>query len=358
MRAFILIGALFLAGLQAVWGQINVQITLDQDVYLSGESVIVKVDLVNLSGQTVRLGETPDWLEFTIESVDSPYVSRLKEMDMTSAFDLGASMRASREINIYPYFDVVKTGRYKVTAVVHVPNWGETYLSGVQIFDVIRGVELIGYDVGVPVPKIPVVTTNEVTKVVTTNLVAAVTGAPEIRHYSLVRVAYLDKMRLYVRITNLERQKIFCVIPVCGMLTFSEPKAMVDADSNLHIINQVYAKRFIYFVMNTDGVMIKREFYDYIGSKPVLYQNEDGSINVHNGVRMWTEVDYPPSPRPVAPPSIVTRPGDSITNAVPDLKKMTKEEKKRYKEEQKRLKEEKRRLEKEEKKRKEANEKD
>ncbi len=336
---------MFVAWLQAD-AQLSVQISMDQDVYLSGEAVVVKVELVNLSGQSVCLGEKPDWLEFTIESIDKPFVERPAVLDLSGMFALGSSMRATREINIQPYYDIIKTGRYKIIATVNVPEWGESYRSTHQIFDIIRGVEVVGYDVGVPPPL------NEKGEPIATG------KPPELRHYALVRVAYLDKMRLYARITDIEKTKVHRVVPICGMLSFSDPKAMLDGDSNLHIINQIHAKRFIYYVMNTSGDMLKREFYDYIMTKPTLFQNEDGSVSVKNGVRMWTSQDYPPSPRPVAPASIVTKPGDSVTNAPPNLKNMTKEEKKRYKEEKKRIKAEKKRLEKEEKKRQKAAKKD
>ncbi len=344
---FTLSALLSVAAVQTVQGQVSVSVVLDQDIYLSGEAVIATVEITNLSGQTIQLGESPNWLEFSIESKSSnpPYVNRLGEMDMSGTFELGASMTARRSINILPYFEILKSGLYEVVASVHLPYWdGTYYISPKATFNVFNGVEILGFDVGVP----------KLDKEGN-----PVGGMPEVRHYGVIQVAYLDKMRLYVRISSQNRQVYYKVVQVCGMLSFSDPRAMIDPQSNLHILNQIHAKRFIYFVCDPNGTVLKRHFYDYYnGSRPRLAQNEDGSIVVRGGMRMQTSMDYPPTPAVEQPPSIVTLPGDSITNAVPDLDKMTKEEKKRYKEEQDRIKKEQKRLEKEQKKLRKAAEED
>ena len=337
MRIILLLFAVCVIGAQSVWGQLTIRLSLDQNVYLSGEAVVAHVEISNLSGQTISLGSSSDWLRFSVESHDGTFVNRLGDIDMSGTFDLASSVAASRGVNILPAFDMLRSGRYKVTATAKVEDWGQFYNSNSVTLDVVKGVEVVKFDVGVP--KLDGDPQKEM---------------PEVRRYSLIRVAYLDKMRLYVRITDAASNTIYQVTPICGMVAFSDPKAMIDSRSCLHVLNQIHARRFIYFVTDTSGNMLKRELYDYIGSKPVLYQNTDSSVNVRGGVRMRTSADFPPSPTPELPPSIVTKPGDSITNAVPDLKNMTKEEQKRYKEEQKRLKEEKKRLEREEKARKKA----
>ena len=65
---FTLSALLSVAAVQTVQGQVSVSVVLDQDIYLSGEAVIATVEITNLSGQTIQLGESPNWLEFSIES--------------------------------------------------------------------------------------------------------------------------------------------------------------------------------------------------------------------------------------------------------------------------------------------------
>ena len=143
---FTLSALLSVAAVQTVQGQVSVSVVLDQDIYLSGEAVIATVEITNLSGQTIQLGESPNWLEFSIESKSSnpPYVNRLGEMDMSGTFELGASMTARRSINILPYFEILKSGLYEVVASVHLPYWdGTYYISPKATFNVFNGVEIL-----------------------------------------------------------------------------------------------------------------------------------------------------------------------------------------------------------------------
>lgn len=358
MKKLLLALGVFLLSVESLLSQLSVGIKTDQQIYLSGEAIYLTMEVCNLSGQTLVLGEYPDWLEITLETQDSKTISRTANLDLSGEFKLTSSMSAKRAINIQPYFDLLGSGRYKVTATVHLPQWEQTFTSATQFFEVIKGVELVAFNVGVPEEKkegpVEDAEEEEVKQDAPTNNSSLKPG-PETRRYALVKVSYLDKMRLYVRITDIYGAIIYHVIPVCGMVAFSSPKALVDSESQLHILNQVHAKRFIYFVVNSKGEMVRRFFYDYIGTKPVLNQNDDGSINVRNGVRIRTSFDFPPTPVPVQPPSIVTMPGDSITNAPPaHEEEMTKEEKKRYKEEKKRIKAEEKRLKKEAKRREKA----
>lgn len=205
MRIFLLLFSVCVMGAQSVWGQLTIRLSLDQNVYLSGEAVIARVEISNLSGQTISLGSAPDWLRFSVESHDGTLVNRLGDVDMSGAFDLPSSVVAARSVNILPAFDMLRSGRYKVTATAKVEDWGQFYNSNSVTLDVVKGVEVTRFDVGVP-----------------KSLDAPQNEMPEVRRYSLIRVAYLDKMRLYVRITDVASNAIYQVMPICGMVAFSD----------------------------------------------------------------------------------------------------------------------------------------
>src|SRR2546422_6056524 len=54
-----------------VSAQVSVELALDQDQFLPGESLEVGVRITNFSGQTLHLGKDNDWLRFTIEGRDN-----------------------------------------------------------------------------------------------------------------------------------------------------------------------------------------------------------------------------------------------------------------------------------------------
>jgi hypothetical protein len=59
MRIILFLFAVYVIGSQSVWGQLTIRLSLDQNVYLSGEAVIAHVEISNLSGQTISLGSSP-----------------------------------------------------------------------------------------------------------------------------------------------------------------------------------------------------------------------------------------------------------------------------------------------------------
>ncbi len=85
---------------------VTVQVTLEQEQFLPGESLPATVHIVNNSGQSLHLGADADWLTFTVESVDNDFVV-MKNADppVVGEFDLGSSEVATKRMDLAPYFD-------------------------------------------------------------------------------------------------------------------------------------------------------------------------------------------------------------------------------------------------------------
>ena len=126
----------------SLWGQVTVSVILDQQQFLPGEAVPVKVRLVNHSGQTLSFGEDNSWLRISVEADDSFVVSRIGEVPVAGAFVVPPSKMATKQLDIEPYFAVTRPGRYSVIATVMVKEWGQTLASDPVSFDVITGTVL------------------------------------------------------------------------------------------------------------------------------------------------------------------------------------------------------------------------
>jgi len=59
----------------------------------------------------------------TIESRDGYFVSPLGEVPVTGEQSVESSMVASRRVDLMPYYDLSKPGRYTVTATVKLKQW-------------------------------------------------------------------------------------------------------------------------------------------------------------------------------------------------------------------------------------------
>ena len=247
---------------------VTVQVTMEQDQFLPGESLPATVRVINNSGQSLHLGADANWLTFNVESADNnAVVMKNGDPPVAGAFDLGSSEVATKRLDLAPYFAMTHAGRYHVVATVRIPEWGKAVTSPAKEFDIIDGAQLWSQDFGLPMP-------------------AGVTNQPPVvRKYILEEANYLRKqLRMYVLVSDQSGTRILKVSAVGPMVSFSRPEAQLDRASNLHVLYQSGAQSFVYSVVNPDGNITQQEIYDYLGTRPRLALNGD-DIVVKGGVR-------------------------------------------------------------------------
>jgi hypothetical protein len=270
--AFFLL-ALF-GALSRLSAQVSLDIALDQEQFLSGETLTASVLITNRSGQVIRFGSDNSWLTFSIESQDHFVVSRNGTAPVAGEFALESSKRAIKKVDLAPYFNFANPGRYSITATVWIQEWNQQLTSAPRAFEIIQGAKLWEEEVGVP------------------KAAGATNSMPELRRYVLQQANYLRKqLVLYLEITD-RTGKIFRVFPLGPMLSFGQPEAQVDKLSNLHVLYQNGAHSFSYIVVNPDGTVIVRQTYDYT-TRPRLKMDDDGQMKVAGGSRRITVNDVP-----------------------------------------------------------------
>src|SRR5437867_373849 len=127
MRKMGLLVGLCFAALAGARAQIEVEVALDQDQFLPNEPVLAAVRVTNRSGQTLRLGEAADWLQISVEGKEGFLVTRLDDVPVVGAFTLGSSKVATKRVNLTPYFDLSRPGRYAITATVRIKDWDKEF---------------------------------------------------------------------------------------------------------------------------------------------------------------------------------------------------------------------------------------
>jgi hypothetical protein len=300
MKCYSLWFAALLAWVVPASAQVNVDLVMEQEQYLPGETLMVGVRITNLSGQTLQLGKSQDWILFSVEARDNDFiVSKDNDPPVEGEFTLQSSMVATRSVDIAPYFNLNRVGRYRVTATVKIDQWERTIVSTSKWFDIISGVRMWEQTFGVSRPE-----------------ASGENAAPEVRKYILQRATYLKQLRLYVRITDTTETRTFRVYPLCKVLSFGRPEAYVDRSSNLHVLNQIGPQSFLYCVINPDGILAIRQTHDYTAtSRPTLKVNAEGMVRVVGGQRQPAIDDLPTLPRFSSPESQQVEP--SKTNAPP-----------------------------------------
>ena len=257
-----------------VSAQVSVDLALDQDQFLPGESLVVGVRITNFSGQTLHLGKDSDWLRITLEGRDNYVVPTTADLPVLGEFDVGSSKIVTRRVDVAPCFALVRPGRYTVSATVKLKDWDKELVSKPKSFDIIAGTTLWEQDVGVSAP-------------------AASHQPPEVRKYALQQAIHLKRMKLYVRVTDQAGSRVFRMFPIGPLISFSSPEHQIDKSSNLHVLYQTGAKRFNYSVINPDGELLIRQTYEYTDTRPILRIDREGRIYVGGGNRRITSEDLP-----------------------------------------------------------------
>jgi hypothetical protein len=278
-RLLLILGLAWLTLLRAA-AQVSVEVVTAQDQFLPSESVPLAVRITNRSGQSLHLGAEANWLKFDVESVDGFIVIKNAEVPVAGEFDVGSSQVAIKHVDLKPYFNLTRPGRYRVVATLRVKDWGVEMASPAKSFDVINGVNLWSQDFGMPAAA------------------GETNSVPEVRKYTLEKANYLrSQLRLYVMVSDRSESRVFNVVSLGKMVSFNEPEAQLDRVSNLHIVWQSGASFFTYAVVNPSGGLVKQEIYDYVTTRPRLNMNDDGSVAVIGGVRRLN-----PEPMPMVKP--------------------------------------------------------
>src|SRR5215467_199684 len=130
--------------------QVSVEVTLDQEEFLPGESLTAAARIVNHSGQTLKLGAEEGWLTFVVESRDGFIVLKSGDPPVAGEFTLASSQRATKRVDLAPYFGFSRPGRYSIRATVTIKDWDKSITSPPKSFDVIQGAKLWEREVGIP----------------------------------------------------------------------------------------------------------------------------------------------------------------------------------------------------------------
>ncbi len=283
MRRIGVLTLLLFCALVTARAQVTVEVVTEQEQFLLGESLPAAVKITNRSGKTLRLGTDNTWLSFLVEERDAAVVSVLDEVPVSGAFDLESSKRATKEVDLAPYFALDKVGRYLITAIVTVKDLDREFRSLPKGIDIIEGTRIWEREVGIP---------NS----------AGTNATPEIRKYILQQANYLKgRLRLYLRVTDGLGHKTIKLQPVGNLVSFSKPDPQVASDGNLHLLYQYGPQAFNYTVFTPDGTLLVRQTHDYTDKRPRLKMDNDGAIVVVGGLRRELPTDIPPPPKEEEP---------------------------------------------------------
>lgn len=257
----------------AARAQVNVELVLDEQQFLRGEPVLLRLKISNFSGQAVRLGEDPEWAAFTVTGEDGRALRAAAAMPPVKPFTIESAKTVALRVDLAPYFDLQSAGRFAAVARVQFPQLQKEFSTEPKKFDIISGVKVWEKDVGVPG-----------------------TTPPVVRTYALQQATFFKETRLYARVSEANEADIVRVVALGALPSAGRPEAAVDNSSQLHVLFQAGQKNFTYSIVTPQGDLIIRQTHEITTTRPRLRAEADGRITVSGGVRKIALSDLPPPP--------------------------------------------------------------
>ena len=257
-------GALLLAGAaEQAAAQVRVDISFKRKLYVMYEPLIATVTINNLSGRPLLLENSDHhrWFGFNIETAEGRIVPPINPDYALAPAAVGPGEKLTRSVNLTPLFPLHDFGLYRVKATVYVSSFGRYFSSPPLAVEITDGRPIWQEVVGLPGGE----------------------GKPELRTITLLAHKLSRSTRLYVRIEDRERGRVYATHQLGQFLTFGRPEVMLDVDNQIHILQNTLPKQFLYTHLGLGGEVLGQQAYREAGSRPTLAKLEGGTVGVKGG---------------------------------------------------------------------------
>jgi len=292
---------LLLVFVEGGFAQLQVDIKLKRTLYISYEPILITVSLTNLTGNPLPLRDADGnhWFGFQVETLDGrPIAPRSSNYD-NEPLVLDAGQKLTRTVNLTPLFPIGEFGGYRIRAAIYAETLKRSFDSPSLNIEITDGRPVFEKTLGIP---------------------EGMQGAGETRNVTVLTHRLPNSTQLYIRIENAKGGTVFCTHRLGRLVSYGTPEILVDDKNQIHILQNVAPKVFLYSHIGLNGEVVARKTYNQIVKRPILHAGEDGKMQVI-GAR---EID--PSAKAAAPPvpSLSDRPvplPDSATDSPPDEKR-------------------------------------
>ena len=257
-------GLLLLAGAaEQAAAQVRVDIAFKRKLYVMYEPLIATVTINNLSGRPLLLENSDHhrWFGFNIESADGRIIPPIIPDYALAPAAVGPGEKLTRSVNLTPLFPLHEFGLYRVKATVYVAAFGRYFSSPPLAVEITDGRPIWQEVVGVP----------------------GTGGEPDLRTITLLSHKLSRSTRLYVRIENRERGRVYATHQLGQFLTFGRPEILLDVDNQIHILQNTMPKQFLYTHLGLSGEVLAQQAFREAGSRPRLVKEAGGTVKVTGG---------------------------------------------------------------------------
>ncbi len=280
----LLFASLFLILAGELHAQIEVDLNMKRRLYVLYEPIIANVTVVNQTGKDITLVDagSNNWFSFQITTDAGQVVPPVGGVYHLEPLTIRAGETVKRTVNLTELYSIRNFGLHRIRASIYYDAMGRYFSSGYANIELTEGRTFWEKTVGVP---------------------EGLEGAGGLRKVTLLTFRQPLHNVLYARITDPDEGIVFCMYELGRVLQSDTPQAMLDADNNLHILQLVGPKTYLYSSIGINGEWRGNKNYTTTRYRPRLKQTTAGAVGVAGG-----QMEIPPDPAEPAGPQLSDRP--------------------------------------------------
>ena len=241
-------------------GQIQVDLKFKRLQYIAYEPVMATMTILNLAGRDIELrnNKSQNWCGFEVTGEGNRILPPLPQ-PAEPPLKIAAGTSVTRQINLTPLFPITDLGAYHVRANVFFADLDKFFYARTKVFEVTNARPVWQRTVGDP-------------------------NTSGVRTFSLMTNRFPDHTSLYVRVEAKEKNLVYATYSLGRVISFDEPRAEVDRENRLHVLQCSAPRVWSYSVVSPDGKLFKRETYSQLRSAPKLRRMDDGRVALSGGM--------------------------------------------------------------------------
>lgn len=284
-----LVLALLCALAPSIHAQVEVHLDIPRHLFLCYEPIIATVTITNMTGRDLTLEDkAPDkWFSFEIiDAQQVPLPPRAADYHL-QPLTIPMGQTVKRKVNLVNLYPVTDYGVYHVRALVYMAAMDKYFASPVSAIEVSEGQTLWQQTVGIPDGQ---------------------ENAGQYRSYELLSFRQPKNNMLYVRVEDHNAGVVYATLPLGPLVDGYAPEAQVDLLSQLHILQMVSPKEYLYTRLGPNAQMLGQQDYTDLKTRPRLKRTGDGDVAIGGGIEVEPQTPEAAAAAAQAGPKLSDRP--------------------------------------------------
>jgi len=259
--------ALFCVLAPHLHAQVNVTLDIPRLYYLCYEPIVATVTISNMTGRDLVLTDNPPdkWFSFEITNADGTPIPPIAADYHLPPLTIPNGETVKRKVNLLNLYPVTDYGDYHIRAEVYYAAMDKYFQSNPAVITVSEGQTLWTQNVGIPDGQ---------------------NNAGQFHTFTLLSFRQPKYLMLYVRVVDENAGKVLATFPLGSLINGYPPDVAVDSLSQLHILQMIAPKEYVYTRLSANADMLGQLDYTDLKTRPHLRKAADGDVVISGGIEV------------------------------------------------------------------------